>query len=294
MTSPPTSSGWHIDCPGAVPQTSQVRTSSLSSPWRTGRLRRTARHERGLACASAGAIGSSSGSATADSSRSALLLRTRTRTAASGTQRFRCERSSSWPSCWSSATCMPSAKRACECAYSAWRAACASAAARRARRLHTGAVGDPDADEAEHAAQQEDRFHRDQRRGPQLLDTVAVEQPLKPAVGGEEGVERLVAGDGIGAGLAPPLGRELECVRSEVLPLLLGALLRVDLAQLGLVVGGHPAGARQCLVHLPIPGKERQQLEGAAAAVVRGAAAASHCAPAARPPSPWRSGLPGS
>ena len=86
--------------------------------------------------------------------------------------------------------------------------------------------------------------------------------PLKPAVGGEEGIERLVAGDGVGARLAPPLGRELECVRREVLPLLLGALLRVDLAQLGLVVGGHPAGARQCLVHLPIPGEERQHVQG--------------------------------
>ena len=62
-----------------------------------------------------------------------------------------------------------------------------------------GAVGDPDADEAEHAAQQQDRLHRDQGRGPQLLRTVAVEHPLKPAVGGEEGVECLVAGDGIGA-----------------------------------------------------------------------------------------------
>ena len=92
---------------------------------------------------------------------------------------------------------------------------------------------------------------------------------MQPAVGGDEAVERVVAGDGIGVRLALTLGRELECVRGEVLPLLLGALLRLDLAQLSRVVSGHPASARQCLVHLPIPGKERQQVKGTRTVVVQ-------------------------
>src|SRR3954470_8680659 len=231
MTSPPTSSGWHIDCPGTTPQTSQVRTSSVSGPWLTGRLRRTARHERGLACPSAGAIGSSSGSATADSSRSALLLRTRMRTAASGNPapQVRAQQRVALLLVLGHLHALGEARLRPRVLGLAGgqRLICGATLA----AVATGAPGEREAEEAEHAAQHEDRLHRDQRRSPQLLATVAIEQVLKPAIGGEEGVQCLVAGDGISARLVPPLGRELDCPHTKVFPHLLGALLRVDLAQ---------------------------------------------------------------
>ena len=112
MTSPPTSSGWHVDSPGCAPQTSQVTISVVFGPWSTGRLRRTARHDRGLACSSGSASCESGPSGRAGSSRSALLLRIRTVIFASGIRARDARVRISWPSAWFSATCMASPKRA--------------------------------------------------------------------------------------------------------------------------------------------------------------------------------------